>query len=106
MQMQQPQMGIVEGEDWIVRSAEQEALITLPKRLKDGEVIRVVEFVQRIEKAAFDEGRKLAQGAMDAAQRQRILAQQDRIQSLEAHNTLLAEKLEQTLNGDSPNGDD
>ena len=106
MKLQQAQIGIREGEDWEIRTPAQDVLATLPRCLTDGQVIHIVEFAQSYEKAAHDEGVRIGQGSMKAAHQQRVTALKDRIRSLEAHNAMLAEKVEQLLDGDQPDGDD
>ena len=106
MKLQQIQIGNVRGEDWEVRTPDQTVIATLPRKLNDREVIQVIEFAKGLEKAAHDEGVQIGQGSMRAAHTQRINALLDRIRSLEAHNGLLAEKLESLLDGDQPDGDD
>lgn len=106
MNLQQAQLGIREGEDWQIRKPDQEILTTLPRSLTDDQVIAIVEFAQSVERQAYNEGLEIGRGSQRAANEQRVMALQDRIRSLEAHNSMLAEKIESLLNGDQPNGDD
>lgn len=106
MKLQQVQIGQSRGEAWEIRMPNQDVIATLPKTLSDGEVINVVEFAQTHEKAAFDEGVQVGQGSMKAAHSARIDAMLDRIRSLEAHNAMLAEKLENLLDGDRGDAND
>lgn len=106
MKLQQAQLGIREGEDWQIRQPDQKVLITLPRSLTDGQVISIIEFAQGIERDAHRDGVEVGQGSMRAAHQQRVTALIDRIRSLEGHNAMLADKIENLLNGDRADADD
>jgi hypothetical protein len=106
MNLQQAQLGIRDGEDWQIRTPDQEVLTTLPRSLTDGQAISIIEFMQRTERLAFNEGMDTGRGSMRAAHKQRTDALLDRMRSLESHNSMLAETLEKHLDGKPTNGDD
>lgn len=86
------------GEPWQVLDGD-DLLVQLPGTMRDGEVINVIEFAQKIERDAYAEGVETGQGSMRAAQEQRIVELVNRVTSLEAHNAMLAEKLDELIGG-------
>lgn len=106
MNLQQAQLGIRTGEDWQIRQPDQKVLITLPRSLTDDQVVAIVEYLQRVEIDAFNEGKEIGRGALQALHEQQTAALQDRIRTLDAHNTMLAEKIENLLDGVAQNGND
>lgn len=106
MNLQQAQLGIRQGEDWEVRKPDQEVLTTLPRSLTDDQVIAIVEFAQTTERVAFQEGLNVGRDSATAEKEQQVLALRDRIRSLESHNSMLAETLENRIAGDLENGND
>lgn len=105
MKTQEAQIGIREGEDWEVRTPEQDVLTRLPRCLTDDQVIAIVEFVMKTEREAFNEGLSIGTGAAKAEQEQIERSLRDRIQTLDGHNSMLAEKVENLLNGVAENVD-
>lgn len=98
MKLQAVQMNKQSGEPWQVLDGD-DLLVQLPGTMRDGEVINVIEFAQKIERDAYAEGVETGQGSMRAAQEQRIVELVNRVTSLEAHNAMLAEKLDELIGG-------
>lgn len=91
------------GGPWQVLDGD-DLLVQLPGTMRDGEVISVIEFAQKIERDAYAEGVETGQGSMRAAQEQRIMSLADRVRSLEAHNAMLADKLDDLIGGAEADG--
>jgi len=106
MNLQQAQIGIRTGEDWEIRQPDQKVLLTLPRSMNDDQVVKIVEYLQAVEISAFNEGKEIGRGALQALHDQQSAALRDRITSLDAHNAMLAEKLEQLIDGAAQNGND
>jgi hypothetical protein len=98
MRLQAVQMNKQSGEPWRVLDGD-DLLVQLPGTMRDGEVINVIEFAQKIERDAYAEGVETGQGSMRAAQEQRITELVNRVTSLEAHNAMLASKLDEVIGG-------
>ena len=89
---------------WIIRNADQEELARLPYSMGEHGVMKVVHIVRDLEKASYEAGKEFGGQAMMAAGRQKMKEQNDLlnaqleiINKLDAHNTVLAEKLEELI---------
>jgi len=102
MKLQQCQLNQVEGKEWYLRNSDNETLTILPQKLTDGEVIAILEFAKKYEKAAFESGWKEAVEQLEVAHNNQIAYHRNRITSLEHHNAMLATKIDDLLT----NGED
>jgi len=89
---------------WIIRNADQEELARFPYGMGEAGVMKVVHAVRNLEKASYEAGKEFGSQAMMAAGRQKMKEQRDLldqqldiINKLDAHNTVLANKLEELI---------
>ena len=69
----------------------------LPQTLTPSEVIGILEFAQHHEREAYRAGLRGGQEAMHSATNQRVAGLMNHIRALEAHNTSLAETLDNVI---------
>lgn len=82
---------------WIIRNANQQELARFPYNMGEHGVMAVVHAVRDLEKASFESGREFGSQAMMAAGRQKLKEMADAYNKLDAHNTYLADKLEDLI---------
>jgi glutamate-1-semialdehyde aminotransferase len=82
---------------WIIRDADQEELARFPYNMGEHGVMAVVHSVRALEKAAWEAGKEFGSQAMMAAGRQKLQEMADAYNKLDAHNTYLADKLEDLI---------
>lgn len=82
---------------WVIRNEAQEELARFPYNMGEHGVMAVVHAVRKLEKDAYEAGKQFGSQAMMAAGHQKLKELVDHANTLDKHNTYLANKLESLI---------